>query len=200
MMTSCQPLRALNEPLNVRLKSPHRTCYPDPRCGYDVMVACQLPKLNARVRFPLPAPTIPITYGAKSLVCKVVLQAVYRPRSLFGLIERLVQSADALLDRCISADVAADDARNRLLLPAHDPGDLALREAGLVESGRRGAAHIMEVKFGAVRPPRQSRAPCGPAVFRVLAGGSANQERTNDVIPKPDDLKDISNTVADGRS
>ena len=24
--------------------------------GYDVMVACQLPKLNARVRFPLPAP------------------------------------------------------------------------------------------------------------------------------------------------
>lgn len=25
-------------------------------CGYDVMVACQLPKLNARVRFPLPAP------------------------------------------------------------------------------------------------------------------------------------------------
>src|SRR3546814_11431547 len=28
-------------------------CYPS---GYDVMVACQLPKLNARVRFPLPAP------------------------------------------------------------------------------------------------------------------------------------------------
>lgn len=26
------------------------------RRGYDVMVACQLPKLNARVRFPLPAP------------------------------------------------------------------------------------------------------------------------------------------------
>ena len=24
--------------------------------GYDVMVACQLPKLIARVRFPLPAP------------------------------------------------------------------------------------------------------------------------------------------------
>jgi hypothetical protein len=24
--------------------------------GYDVMAACQLPKLNARVRFPLPAP------------------------------------------------------------------------------------------------------------------------------------------------
>ena len=30
--------------------------YPDLRGGYDVMVACQLPKLNARVRFPLPAP------------------------------------------------------------------------------------------------------------------------------------------------
>ena len=28
-------------------------------CGYDVMVACQLPKLNARVRFPLPAPSKP---------------------------------------------------------------------------------------------------------------------------------------------
>src|SRR3546814_20444043 len=28
-------------------------CYPS---GYDVMVACQLPTLNARVRFPLPAP------------------------------------------------------------------------------------------------------------------------------------------------
>ena len=28
-------------------------------CGYDVMVACQLPKLNARVRFPLPAPSQP---------------------------------------------------------------------------------------------------------------------------------------------
>src|SRR3546814_14815811 len=28
-------------------------CYPS---GYDVMVACQLPKLNARVRFQLPAP------------------------------------------------------------------------------------------------------------------------------------------------
>src|SRR3546814_19188979 len=28
-------------------------CYPS---GYDVMVACQLPKLNARVRFPLPPP------------------------------------------------------------------------------------------------------------------------------------------------
>jgi len=27
--------------------------------GYDVMVACQLPKLNARVRFPLPAPLAP---------------------------------------------------------------------------------------------------------------------------------------------
>ncbi len=27
-----------------------------PTGGYDVMVACQLPKLNARVRFPLPAP------------------------------------------------------------------------------------------------------------------------------------------------
>lgn len=27
-------------------------------CGYDVMVACQLPKLIVRVRFPLPAPTI----------------------------------------------------------------------------------------------------------------------------------------------
>jgi hypothetical protein len=26
------------------------------RRGYDVMVACQLPKLIARVRFPLPAP------------------------------------------------------------------------------------------------------------------------------------------------
>ena len=29
-----------------------------PSGGYDVMVACQLPKLNARVRFPLPAPII----------------------------------------------------------------------------------------------------------------------------------------------
>ena len=28
-----------------------------PGRGYDVMAACQLPKLNARVRFPLPAPT-----------------------------------------------------------------------------------------------------------------------------------------------
>jgi len=27
-------------------------------CGYDVMVACQLPKLIARVRFPLPAPVL----------------------------------------------------------------------------------------------------------------------------------------------
>jgi hypothetical protein len=26
--------------------------------GYDVMAACQLPKLDARVRFPLPAPGI----------------------------------------------------------------------------------------------------------------------------------------------
>jgi hypothetical protein len=26
------------------------------KCGYDVVAACQLPKLNARVRFPLPAP------------------------------------------------------------------------------------------------------------------------------------------------
>ncbi len=29
--------------------------------GYDVMVACQLPKLNARVRFPLPAPSVKST-------------------------------------------------------------------------------------------------------------------------------------------
>ena len=34
-----------------------RTPYLLPQRGYDVMVACQLPKLNARVRFPLPAPT-----------------------------------------------------------------------------------------------------------------------------------------------
>lgn len=32
-------------------------CYRDASGGYDVMVACQLPKLNARVRFPLPAPS-----------------------------------------------------------------------------------------------------------------------------------------------
>ncbi len=31
--------------------------------GYDVMVACQLPKLNARVRFPLPAPMISNSYS-----------------------------------------------------------------------------------------------------------------------------------------
>ena len=31
-------------------------------CGYDVVAACQLPKLNARVRFPLPAPNHP-EYG-----------------------------------------------------------------------------------------------------------------------------------------
>src|SRR6476646_5156339 len=28
--------------------------------GYDVVAACQLPKLNARVRFPLPAPAWPV--------------------------------------------------------------------------------------------------------------------------------------------
>jgi hypothetical protein len=32
--------------------------------GYDVMVACQLPKLDARVRFPLPAPYSRLTMPA----------------------------------------------------------------------------------------------------------------------------------------
>ena len=30
----------------------------DLRGGYDVVVACQLPKLNVRVQFPLPAPAL----------------------------------------------------------------------------------------------------------------------------------------------
>ena len=38
-------------------------CYQMASGGYDVMVACQLPKLNARVRFPLPAPTLSSVYG-----------------------------------------------------------------------------------------------------------------------------------------
>lgn len=41
--------------------------------GYDVMVACQLPKLNARVRFPLPAPSFQnLTKPARSALCFLV--------------------------------------------------------------------------------------------------------------------------------
>ena len=66
--------------------------------GYDVMVACQLPKLIARVRFPLPAPP-------------------YRICSLSGLIE----PANPVLERCRSAHITLDDLRNRLFIPGQEP-------------------------------------------------------------------------------
>ncbi len=44
-------------------------CYLPASGGYDVMVACQLPKLNARVRFPLPAPIPPFPLIAIVCTC-----------------------------------------------------------------------------------------------------------------------------------
>ncbi len=38
------------------LNGPERCPINQDSCGYDVTVACQLPKLDVRVRFPLPAP------------------------------------------------------------------------------------------------------------------------------------------------
>ena len=57
----CQPLMAAPRRGVMRhaggpLERPPALPYKPGPCGYDVTVACQLPKLDVRVRFPLPAP------------------------------------------------------------------------------------------------------------------------------------------------
>src|SRR5260370_36599193 len=89
----------------------------------------------SRVRFPSPAPGFsPISEGR---FC----------RWFCTLCSLFVELPDDRLGGCDAVDVAADDPRDVLLLPAHDLGDDALRQAGDVEPCRRRAAPILEVKI-----------------------------------------------------
>ena len=59
MACPCQPPRGATHASVMgvaRLNGPERCPINQDSCGYDVKVACQLPKLDVRVRFPLPAP------------------------------------------------------------------------------------------------------------------------------------------------
>ena len=97
--------------------------------GYDVMVACQLPKLIARVQFPLPAPP-------------------YRICSLSDLIE----PANPVLERCRSAHITLDDLRNRLFIPGKSLGYFPFGQASDVELGCSRSSKVVEVEihtFGA---------------------------------------------------
>jgi hypothetical protein len=94
---------------------------------------------------------------------------------------------DDRLGGCGAVDVAADDPRDVLLLPAHDLGDDALRQARDVEPGRRRAAQIMEVQIAIAH-----------------AGGDLRLvERTAEAIARPRTLsavgEDRGRTLGDAR-
>ena len=62
--------------------------------GYDVMVACQLPKLNARVRFPLPAPacSATVSWKVENHPNLAVLPAVLQLTFVFGSMLRFFEA------------------------------------------------------------------------------------------------------------
>lgn len=97
--------------------------------GYDVMVACQLPKLIARVRFPLPAPAFSARHRAVFGRSKNP-QFCWRDYCL-GSRSGSVEFPSALLNGGLSTHTAPDKSVNIFLFRSHHLRNLALRDAGI---------------------------------------------------------------------